>query len=64
MKLDKKKVQLAWARSEKTAMQLAQIYGCTQQGMVSLLNKTSVTPATAGRLARTLGVDVTEILED
>lgn len=64
MKLDKKKVKLAWARTEKTAAQLAKECGYTQKGMVSMLNKTSVSPVTAGRLARVLGVDVTEILED
>ena len=64
MKLDKMKVQLAWARTEKTAVQLAEEYGCTQQGMISVLNKKSFTPATAGRLARVLNVDVTEIIED
>lgn len=64
MKLNTRKVKLAWARTEKTAAQLAKAYGCTQQCMTSLLGKTSVTPATAGRLARVLGVDVEEIIED
>lgn len=64
MKLDTRKVKLAWARTEKTAAQLAREYGCTQQGMISILNKKSVTPSTVGRLARVLGVDVTEIIED
>ena len=64
MKLDSKKVQLAWARSEMTTTQLASKYGCTQQSMTALLNRTKVNPVTAGKLARALGVDVTEILED
>lgn len=64
MKLDTRKVKLAWARTEKTAAQLAKVYGCTQQCMTVLLSKTEVTPPTAGRLARALGVDVTEIIDD
>lgn len=39
MKLNTRKVKLAWARTEKTAAQLAKVYGCTQQCMTALLSK-------------------------
>lgn len=63
MELNRDKINLAMARKGYTTTQLAEAYGISAQRMRIILNSKKVTPATAGRLAAALGVDVTEILE-
>lgn len=64
MRLSKEKVQVCMARSEMSVKKLAVEYGCTTQFINSLFLRRSVRPSTAGRIAKALGVDVTEIIED
>lgn len=64
MNLNRDKINLAMARRKMTIAQMAQAYGVSRARMNVILNSAKVTPATAGRLADALDVDVTEIIED
>ena len=46
-----------------TVSGLAEAYGVSRARMNIILNQREVTPVCAGRIARALGVDVTEIIE-
>ena len=46
-----------------TVTALAEAYGVSRARMNMILNQREVTPLCAGRLAKALGVDVTEIIE-
>lgn len=62
MKLDRKKYELARARACMGPKEL-QAAGIPRGTLYSALN-TDVRPETAGRIAKALGVDVTEIIEE
>ena len=47
-----------------TVSKLAEAYGVSRARMNTILNQRELTPVCVGRLASTLGVDVTEIIED
>nr|DAL01779.1 MAG TPA: addiction module antidote protein [Caudoviricetes sp.] len=47
-----------------TVTQLAEAYGVSRARINIILNQREVTPVCAGRIAKALGVDVTEILAD
>lgn len=47
-----------------TVSDLASAYGVSRARMNVILNQREVTPLCAGKLAKALCVDVTEILED
>ena len=64
MYLDRDKINMAMARKSYNIAKLAEVYGVSAQRMRTILNSRKVSTATAGRLAKALGVDVTEILED
>ena len=64
MRLSREKINLAMARTNFTVTKLALAYGVSSQRMQVILNSKRVTPATAGKLAKALGVDVTEIIEN
>ena len=64
MKLHREKINVAMAKKKKTVAQLAEAYGVSRSRMNIILNSQTVTPATVGRLADVLKVDVTEIIED
>lgn len=64
MRLSREKINLAMARANFTVTKLALAYGVSSQRMQVILNSKRVTPATAGKLAKALGVDVTEIIEN
>ena len=42
---------------------LAEVYGVSRSRMNIILNQREVTPVCAGRIAKALGVEVTDILE-
>ena len=63
MKLNRDKVDIALARKMMNATDLAKAYGVSRARMHVILNSQSLTPATAGRIAKALGVDVTEIID-
>lgn len=63
MTLSREKINLALARKKMTVAMLAEKYGASAQRMRTILNSKKVVPATAGRIAEALEVDVTEIIE-
>ena len=63
MKVSKEKVDLARANSCMTITELAKAYGVSRTRLNMILNQREVTVVCAGRLAKALGVDVTEIIE-
>lgn len=64
MVISNKKFEIALANSGKTISRAAESVGISRQRYGAILNQKRVTPVAAGRIARSLGVDVTEILED
>lgn len=62
MKIDRKKYELARARSCKGQKELEE--AGIPKGTLCRALKHSVLPETAGRIAKALGVDITEIIED
>lgn len=63
MKVSKDKIDIARANRCMTVTALAEAYGVSRTRMNMILNQREVTPLCAGRLAKALGVDVTEIIE-
>lgn len=63
MKLSREKVDLKRAENCMTVAAMAETYGVSRARMNAILNQREVTPVTAGRIAKALGCDVTEILE-
>ena len=63
MKLDKEKYQLALARSCMTTGEVVEKSGMPEPTVRGALRGRSIHPATLGKIARALGVDVTEIME-
>ena len=59
MYLDRDKINVAMARKSYNVAKLAEVYGVSAQRMRTILNSRKVSTATAGRLAKALGVDVT-----
>lgn len=64
MIISKKKVEIALAIRGLTIGQAAKRAGISRQRFSVILNQKNVTPRAAGNVARGIGVDVTEILED
>lgn len=64
MQLSKNKISVAIAKEQITITKLAERYGVSRSRMNLILNSREVTPVCAGRLAKALNVDVTELLED
>lgn len=64
MKLSREKIDLAMAREKLTVTELAKRYGVSRSRMNFILNCREVTTVCAGRMADSLKIDVTEILED
>jgi plasmid maintenance system antidote protein VapI len=63
VKLSREKVDLKRATKCMTVAAMAEAYGVSRARMNAILNQREVTPVTAGRIAKALGCDVTEILE-
>ena len=63
MKVSRNKIDIARASRCMTVSGLAEAYGVSRARMNMILNQREVTPLCAGRLAKALGVDVTEIIE-
>jgi plasmid maintenance system antidote protein VapI len=64
MKLDRMKVNLIMARNSLTISKLAKLYGVSRSRMNVILNSRQITTICAGRLANTLCVDVSDIVEE
>ena len=63
MKLNREKVDLAMARNCMTVTDLAETYGVSRARMNVILNSQKITPLCAGRIAKALNCDVTEIID-
>ncbi len=63
MKVSKDKIDIARANRCMTITELAKAYGVSRARLNMILNQREVTVVCAGRLAKALGVDVTEIIE-
>lgn len=63
MKVDRQRIKLAMARACVNSAELAEITELPRPTLNNAIAGRSVRPATAGRIAKALGVDVTEILE-
>lgn len=62
MKISREKLELAKARACMSSKDI--IKAGISKGTLSNIYKSEVAPKTAGKIAKILGVDVTEILED
>ena len=63
MRMSRRKVNIALARKQMTVTELAGAYGVSRARMNVILNSKVVTPVCAGRVAKALDVDVTEIID-
>lgn len=63
MRMSRRKVNIALARKQMTVTELAEAYGVSRARMNVILNSQVVTPVCAGRVAKALDVDVTEIID-
>ena len=64
MKISKSKLEIAMARAELNRNTLAREAEMPIPTVCTVYTRGACKPATAGRIAKALGVDVTEILED
>ena len=64
LKIDKAKLEIAMARAELNRNALAEKADMPIPTICNVYSRGTCKPATAGRIAKALGCDVTEILED
>lgn len=64
MKISKKKLEICMARAQLNRDTLAKKAEMSIPTVCNVYSRGTCKPATAGRIAAALGVDVTEILED
>ncbi len=64
MKLNTANIQLIKARKGLRSKEIAERYGCSKSFINMVIKKDSVRTETAGKLAKALGVDVTEIIQE
>ena len=64
MKVNRKKLELAMARACMTSDDLANVAGIPRPTVNNAITGRNVRPSTVGHIARALGVDVTEIIEE
>lgn len=64
MKISKRKMELSMARAKMNLYDLSEKSNVSIHTIGTVLARRSCKPATAGRIAEALGIDVTEILED
>ena len=63
MTISDEKFKIALARSGLTIGQAAERAGISRQRYAMILNQKNATPQAIGKIARSLGVDVTEIID-
>lgn len=64
MKVSKKKLEIAMARAELNRNTLAEKANMPIPTICNVYTRGTCKPATVGKIAKALGVDVTEILAD
>lgn len=63
MTLNREKVDIVLARKGVTVSALCKNAGFSRNRFYTVMNSKKISPMTAGRIAKALGVDVTEIIE-
>ena len=63
MRINDKKFDIALANSGMTIGQAAERAGISRQRYAMILNQKRITPQAAGKIAKGVGVNVTEIIE-
>lgn len=63
MTLNREKVDIILARKGVTVSALCKNAGFSRNRFYTVMNSKKISPMTAGRVAKALGVDVTEIIE-
>lgn len=63
MKINKAKLEIAMARAELNRNTLAEKAGMPIPTICNMYSRGTCKPATAGRIAKALGCDITEIIE-
>lgn len=63
MRINDEKFQIALANSGLTIGQAAERAGISRQRYAMILNQKSATPQAVGKIAKGVGVDVTEIID-
>lgn len=63
MTLNREKVDIILARKGVTVSALCKNAGFSRNRFYTVMNIKKISPMTAGRVAKALGVDVTEIIE-
>ncbi len=64
MRIDTKKITLILAEQGLTKTAFAERSGVSRQNISTILGRGTCEPATAGKLAKGLGVDVSEIIKE
>ena len=64
MKANKERVRILRARNCLTVSEIAKLSGLSAATTNRAINGTAVAPETIGKIAKALGVDVLDILED
>ncbi len=64
MKISRDKIDIIRAKNCMTVSELAEAYGVSRARMSAILARREATAVCAGRLAKALKVDVTDIIED
>lgn len=63
MTINRKKFDIVLANTGLTIVELSKRAGMSRQRLSVILNQKTVTPRSAGRVSKALGVDVTEIID-
>ncbi|MDD3185532.1 MAG: XRE family transcriptional regulator [Anaerostipes sp.] len=61
--MSREKIDLLLAKNLMTVADLANNYGVSRARINVIINQRTITPISAGRLAKALNADVTEIIE-
>lgn len=64
MRIDKRKYQIACARACMNSKDVVETAKIPRATLNTCMGRKGGSPATVGKIARALGVDVTEIMED
>ena len=64
MKVNRRNLKIAMAKACMTTSELQKASGMPRPTLNNVISEKSISPATLGKVARALGVDVTEILEE
>ena len=62
--IDPEKIAICLARAMMTRKEMCSLAGIKAANMSVIIKRGRATPTTAGKIAKALGVDVTEILAD